>query len=67
MLLASPFFKGGLRGFNNLSIINKLKSLKPTPSVPLLKKGEVKGSFASTSITNKLNYYEKTICCKIFN
>ncbi len=25
MLLASPFFKGGLRGFNNFNTINKLK------------------------------------------
>jgi hypothetical protein len=38
-----------LRGFDNLFNINKSKIKKPTPSVPLLKKGEVKSSFASTS------------------
>jgi len=40
LAFSSPFLKGGLRGFWVLSLMYKLKSKEPTPSIPLLKKGE---------------------------
>ncbi len=60
-LSCAHFFKGGLRVFNNSNTINRLKNLKPTPSIPFLKKGEAESSFASTSIINDIlpgNDYE---------